>query len=122
MAVLVRVITESRSDASVARVRSSPSLSFSLSGASSSTPFATAVEEEEEEEKEEGRVVVVVVVVVVSPCPRASSDRMPADGRRFLISDESTAKERPEEPAPWWVTKSGPGALPGPAEGAGEVK
>ncbi len=61
-------------------------------------------------------------VVVVRPCPRASRDRMPADGRRFLTSALSTANERPDEPAPWWVTKSGPGGLPGPEEGAGEVR
>ena len=44
----------------------------------------------------------------VSPWPRASRDRIPASGTAFLISEAQTAKERPEEPAPWWVTKSGP--------------
>lgn len=46
--------------------------------------------------------------IVVDPCPRASRESIPADGRRFLISDVRTAKDRPEEPAPWWVTNNGP--------------
>lgn len=47
-------------------------------------------------------------VTVVEPWPRASRERMPALGRRLRISELRTAKERPEEPAPWCVTKSGP--------------
>ena len=33
---------------------------------------------------------------------------MPAEGMILRISDASVANERPDEPAPWWVTKSGP--------------
>jgi hypothetical protein len=39
-------------------------------------------------------------VMMVDPWPRASRDNIPADGRRFRISDVKTAKDRPEEPAP----------------------
>ena len=98
MADWVRRRMARRSAASVARVRSSAAAGASADPASSPR------------------------VVVVSPCPRASRDRMPADGRRFRISALSTANERPDEPAPWCVTKSGPGGLPGPEEGAGEVR
>lgn len=51
--------------------------------------------------------------VTVSPCPRASGDRIPAVGMIFRISEARGAKERPEEPAPWWVMKSGPPAVGG---------
>lgn len=98
---LVRVRMVRRSRARVGRVRSSEALAF---GSASSVVSGEGL------------------VVVVSPCPRASMERMPAEGRRFLISAERTAKERPEDPAPWWVTKRGPGDLPGPEEGAGEVR
>ncbi len=47
-------------------------------------------------------------VTVVEPWPRASSDSTPAEGRRLRISAPRTAKERPDEPAPWCITKSGP--------------
>lgn len=97
MADLVSVKTASRSAARVGRVRSS--------GPGSSPPPSL----------ESGE-------VVVRPWPRASRDRIPAEGMRFLISEPKTAKERPDDPAPWWVTKSGPGALPGPEGGAGEVR
>ena len=79
--VRVRWMVETRSEARVGRERSI--------GAS-------------EEEGEE------VVVVVVLPWPRASRERIPAVGRSLRSSEAKTAKERPEEPAPWWVTKSGP--------------
>ena len=39
---------------------------------------------------------------------------MPAQGMILRISDASVANERPDEPAPWWVTKSGPLELPAP--------
>lgn len=45
---------------------------------------------------------------VVLPWPRASRDMMPAFGTRALISLARHAKDRPEEPAPWWVTNRGP--------------
>lgn len=57
-------------------------------------------------------------VMVVRPWPRASRERMPAEGRRLRISEPRTAKERAEEPAPWWVTKRGP-PVDGLAPGAG---
>lgn len=47
-------------------------------------------------------------VVDVSPCSRASKESTPAVGRAFRISEANCANERPEEPAPWWATKSGP--------------
>ena len=78
--VRVRWMVETRSEARVGRERS------------------IGVSEEEVEE----------VVVVVLPWPRASSERTPAVGRSLRSSEAKTAKERPEEPAPWWVTKSGP--------------
>ena len=46
--------------------------------------------------------------VVVVPWPRASKERTPAVGSSLRSSEVKAAKERPEEPAPWWVTKSGP--------------
>lgn len=46
--------------------------------------------------------------VLVSPWPRESSERTPAAGRSLRIEVARRAKERPEEPAPWWVTKRGP--------------
>lgn len=46
--------------------------------------------------------------MVVRPCPRASRERIPAAGMAFRISVAKHAKERPEEPAPWWVTNRGP--------------
>jgi hypothetical protein len=46
--------------------------------------------------------------VTVSPWPRASRERMPADGRSFRIEVASKAKDRPAEPAPWCVMKRGP--------------
>lgn len=54
---------------------------------------------------------------VVSPWPRASGERIPAPGRRLRISEARIAKERPQEPAPWWVMKSGE-----PPPGDGEVR
>lgn len=51
----------------------------------------------------------------VSPWPRASGERIPAPGRRLRISEARTAKERPHEPAPWWVMKRG-------EPGVGEVR
>lgn len=51
--------------------------------------------------------------VVVSPWPRASKERVPAAGSTFRISEAMRAKERPEEPAPWWVTNKGPEELGG---------
>jgi len=46
--------------------------------------------------------------VTVSPCPRASMDRIPAEEIIFRISEARQAKDRPEEPAPWWVMKRAP--------------
>lgn len=46
--------------------------------------------------------------MAVSPCPRASSDRIPAEEIIFRISEARQAKDRPEDPAPWWVMKRGP--------------
>ncbi len=46
--------------------------------------------------------------LVVRPWARASSERMPAVGRMVLNDRKKVAKERPEEPAPWWVTIRGP--------------
>ena len=46
--------------------------------------------------------------VVVRPWPRASGDSMPALGASFLISELRTAKERPDDPAPWCVMNKGP--------------
>lgn len=46
--------------------------------------------------------------MTVSPCPRASSDRIPAEEIIFRISEARQAKDKPEEPAPWWVMKRGP--------------
>jgi hypothetical protein len=46
-------------------------------------------------------------VRVVEPWPRASRDRMPAVGSFLRISAVRAAKERPEEPPPWCVTKRG---------------
>jgi hypothetical protein len=97
IAAWVRVITARRSDARVVSERS---------GVSSFPPSATWD----------------LAAMVVNPCPLASSDKMPAAGRRFLISAPSTAKDRPELPAPWCVTNNGPPGLPGPEEGAGEVR
>ena len=51
--------------------------------------------------------------VVVLPWPRASRERTPAFGRIFWIAVVKTANERPEEPAPWWVTKRGPSSSGG---------
>ena len=53
--------------------------------------------------------------VRVEPWPRASRDRMPAAGSSLRISAVSVAKERPEEPAPWCVTKRG-------ADPVGEIR
>ena len=97
MAAWVRVNTARRSDARVVSERSGvssfpPSAPWDLAG------------------------------MVVNPCPLASSERIPAAGRRFLISAPSTAKDKPELPAPWCVTNNGPPGLPGPEEGAGEVR
>ncbi|KAK4158458.1 hypothetical protein C8A00DRAFT_39182 [Chaetomidium leptoderma] len=100
MADWVRVSTARRSDARVGRVRSSTT--------TAAAPSLVGGE--------------AVVVVVVRPWPRASRDRIPAVGKRFLISAPRTANERPDEPAPWWVTNNGPGDLPGSEAGAGEVR
>ena len=51
--------------------------------------------------------------IVVLPCPRASRESTPALGRIFWSSDVKAAKERPDEPAPWWVTKRGPSGIGG---------
>ena len=45
---------------------------------------------------------------VVEPCARASRDSIPAVGRIEASSEKKVAKERPDEPAPWWVTIRGP--------------
>lgn len=45
--------------------------------------------------------------IVVEPWPRASRERIPAEGSRFFSSDVRAAKERPEEPAPWCVMNRG---------------
>ncbi|KAK3898013.1 hypothetical protein C8A05DRAFT_19327 [Staphylotrichum tortipilum] len=104
----VRARTASRSRARVGKVRSSPS---AFSSPASSPPAAPAAAEEAEER-----------VVVVNPCPLASTANTPAPGNRFLISAASTANDKPEDPAPWCMTKSGPPeGLPG-AAGAGEVR
>jgi hypothetical protein len=100
MAAWVRVSTVRRSDARVVSDRSGVS-----SFPASPSPSPGTLDE-----------------VVVNPCPLASSDRIPAPGRRFLISAPSTAKDKPELPAPWCVTNSGPPGLPGPDAGAGEVR
>jgi hypothetical protein len=50
-------------------------------------------------------------VRVVEPWPRASTERMPAEGSFLRISAVRAAKERPEEPAPWWATKRGAGPV-----------
>lgn len=50
----------------------------------------------------------VVGEEVVRPWARASSDRMPAVGSRGLRALKKVAKERAEEPAPWWVMMRGP--------------
>lgn len=89
MAARVSWMTVKRSVARVERLRSSGGGACSV--VSPPSPGA-----------EEG------VVMVVEPWPRASRERMPALGRRLRISELRTAKERPEEPAPWWVTKRGP--------------
>ena len=91
MVVFVRLMTVKRSVARVERERSSGG---SGSGSSKVSPS--------------GEGGVEVVVIVVEPWPRASRERMPALGRRLRISELRTAKERPEEPAPWCVTKRGP--------------
>jgi hypothetical protein len=54
-------------------------------------------------------------VTCVDPWPRASRERIPDPGSNFRISAVRAAKERPDEPAPWCVTKSG-------EEPVGEVK
>lgn len=50
---------------------------------------------------------------VVEPWARASRERMPAVGRTEVSSEKKVAKDRPEEPAPWWVTIRGPLELGG---------
>lgn len=45
---------------------------------------------------------------VVWPWSRASRERIPALGRWEVSSEKKAAKESPDEPAPWWVTISGP--------------
>ena len=45
---------------------------------------------------------------VVWPWERASRERIPAVGRMWVRDWKSAAKERPEDPAPWWVTIKGP--------------
>jgi hypothetical protein len=56
---------------------------------------------------------------VVAPWPLPSKLRIPALGRRDLMDLARRAKESPLEPAPWWVTKRGPGLL---GEKIGEVR
>jgi len=90
MALWVSWITLKRSDASVARLRSTAGL-------------------------------VLLSLRVVEPWPRASRERMPAFGSRLRISALRTANERPEDPAPWWVTKRGDLLLV-PLVAAGEVR
>lgn len=58
---------------------------------------------------------VPMVVIRVEPWPRASRDRIPAAGSSLRISALRVAKDRPEEPAPWCVTKRG-------AEPVGEIR
>ena len=53
--------------------------------------------------------------MMVAPWYLASGAIMPADGNLFRISKVNVAKDKPDEPAPWCMTKSGP--LP-----TGEVK
>ena len=60
-----------------------------------------------------GAVCDVGEMIVVLPWPRASRERTPAFGRSLWISEVNAAKERPEEPAPWWVTKRGPSGTGG---------
>jgi hypothetical protein len=55
------------------------------------------------------------LAIRVEPWPRASKDRTPAAGSSLRISAVRVAKERPEEPAPWCVTKR-------EAEPVGEVR
>ena len=55
----------------------------------------------------------MVVVVVVSPCPRASRDSTPAPGSALRSSKPTTANDRPDEPAPWCITKRGAALLVG---------
>ena len=45
---------------------------------------------------------------VVGPWARASIERMPAVGRTLDSDWKKAANERPDEPAPWWVTIRGP--------------
>lgn len=52
-------------------------------------------------------------LVVVSPCSRASKESTPAVGSAFRTSEAKCANDRPEDPAPWWVTKRGPFAMDG---------
>ncbi|KAH6650744.1 hypothetical protein F5144DRAFT_477796 [Chaetomium tenue] len=100
MAVCVRVSTARRSVARVVSERSGE-----LSSPASPSPSPGTLDG-----------------VMVNPCPLASSDKIPAPGRRFLISAPSTAKDKPELPAPWCETNNGPPGLPGPDPGAGEVR
>lgn len=48
------------------------------------------------------------VVVVVWPWPLASGESTPAFGTSFRNSFANAANDRPEDPAPWWVTIRGP--------------
>ena len=88
----MRVMALRRSELRVGRLRSR------LGGGSGSVELGTGASAE---------LVSGVGRGVVSPWPRASRERMPASGRAFRISEARTAKERPEEPAPWWVMKRG---------------
>jgi hypothetical protein len=44
----------------------------------------------------------------VRPWSRASRESIPAFGSRGVRAAKKAAKESPDEPAPWWVTRRGP--------------
>jgi hypothetical protein len=45
--------------------------------------------------------------MIEEPWPRAERERIPASGRRERMWRAKRAKDRAEEPAPWWQTKRG---------------
>jgi len=49
----------------------------------------------------------VFSVMIEEPWPRAEREMMPALGRRVRIWRAKRAKDRADEPAPWWQTKRG---------------